>query len=158
MSQNECLHRCDEVRSIVWSQWCSIILQNLSNWHWWDLIIKKQPKLLPVAAGGCRKWKGLSGVCPCWVSFAHKWALPEPALSHAVWVTLASWEHEWSASKGWALCSDNKAKAFLVFGCWDSRAGMFGQCHWVLYSHQECPVSSPIWGRTLSQLSNNKPQ
>lgn len=79
-----------------------------------------------------RRWGRLSGVCSWCVSLADGWALPRPAVSQAEWTVPASREHDWSASKGRALCNDNKARASLVFGCWDSRAGVFRQ--WVSQS------------------------
>lgn len=74
-------------------------------------------------AGGL--WGGEGGCQECVGSF-------DAAASRAEWAVPASQEHDWTASKGQALCNDNKARAMLVFGCWDSRAGVFGQ--WVSQS------------------------
>lgn len=87
MSQRECLHRCDDVRSIVWSQWCSIILQNISIWHCWDETIKKQPRLL-LGVGGSER------CCQGCVLVVFLWPTNELCLSlHCLMQYELSWRH-----------------------------------------------------------------
>lgn len=58
------------------------------------------------------------------------------------------------------LCAmTTKQRPCLCLGAGTAeRACLDSECHRVLYSHQECHVSSPIWGRTLSQHSDDKLQ
>lgn len=100
----------------------------------------KSSKVYVAACAGVRgRWGRLSGV---------RIALADGSVSRTEWATPASRGHDWPASKSRALCTNNKANVPpLVFGYWDSGAGVFGQ--WPvtdrLYSQLECPVSCPIW-------------
>ena len=83
-----------------------------------------------------RRWERLSGVCPCW-------SIDELCLNEL------SWRHGSMTGvlqKARLCAMTTKRGPRLCLGAGTAeRACLDSECHRVLYSHLECPVSSPVW-------------